>query len=236
MIEFNTSHDETQYISSLEFIDIIPSELHRIADIGSGPGYQAFALQQKGHDVVCVDYVKPSVPDLSVAWYHPDRCNLSNLDAVWSHHALEHVRDPIGTLIKWRSYLKPNGSLLLTVPEIGTTMSSGHINNFNLPTLVYILAVSGYTTVGKMFTKSRSHLRAWVTRSEEYNPEEKVITSLQELANRGLFPPSIVAAINETGRFDNSHMHFSWNNQTYQPVKNSKLALEYVSSNMWHPK
>jgi len=236
MIKFATNHDKIQYNSSLEFIQLIPDSVHRIADIGSGPGYQAHALIEKGHDVVCVDYVKPSIPDFAVAWQHPDQCNLSNLDAVWSHHALEHIRDPIGALIRWRSYLKPEGYLFLTVPEIGTTMSSGHINNFNIPTLMYLLAVSGFTTAGKMFTKSRSHLRAWVARAEHYNPEKNLVTSLQELADMDLFPTSVAQAINETGRFDNSHMHLRWNERSYGPVAGSKQAQEYVSSTMWRRK
>ena len=232
-MEFSTQHDQIQYDSSLEFIKLIPNSINRIADIGSGPGYQAQALVEKGHDVVCVDYVRPEIPDFAVEWQHPDQCNLSDLDAVWSHHALEHIRDPIGALIKWRSYLKPGGHLFLTVPEIGTTMSSGHINIFNLPMLMYTLAVSGYTTKGRKFVKSRSHLRAWVTKANNYNPEKEVLYGLEALADLDLFPESVSKTIKKTGRFDNQCMHLEWNNSSYNPTIGSIAAIDFINDNMW---
>ena len=117
--------DRIQFLSSLEYIEKIDySSIRTIADIGSGPGHQAFVFSTKGLNVTCVDHLKP-IYELS--WLKPDEAAEQKFDAVWSHHCLEHIPNPIEALITWRMMLNERGKLFLTVPEIGLNMSSGHI-------------------------------------------------------------------------------------------------------------
>ena len=40
-----------------------------------------------------------------------------SFDFVYSHHCLEHMRDPLEALLNWWRILKPGGYLLVTVPD-----------------------------------------------------------------------------------------------------------------------
>lgn len=216
----------------MEFIGKISFDgIRSIADVGSGPGHQAFVFSQMGLAATCIDFVEPIY---DVAWVTPDDAEGMSFDAVWAHHCLEHIPDPIGALISWRKMLPDGGPLFVTVPEIGLTMSSDHINNFNLPMLVYTLAVAGFDTSTKRFVKSRSHLRGMVRKSKTYAPEtEGRITDLYELAARGLFSPSINAAIEKEGRFSVKDIHFNWYGKKLRPNRGAEEAYNFLVSNLW---
>ena len=227
-----SDHDKLQFRASMEFIDKMPvSRIKSIADVGSGPGHQAFVFSKMGLDVTCIDMIQPKY---DLRWVTPDATEGLSFDAIWSHHCLEHIPDPIGALISWRKMLPVGGMLFVTVPEIGLTMSSDHINNFNIPMLVYTLAIAGFDTSTKRFSKSRSHLRAIVKKSSNYAPEnEGRITDLNELASRGLFSPSITSAIEREGRFSAKDMHFNWFGRTFRPNRGGENAYQFIVSNLW---
>jgi SAM-dependent methyltransferase len=230
--QIESQHDQIQFLSALEFIEKIDfSKIESLADIGSGPGHQAFVFKGKGVKVTCIDYKRPVY---DIAWKHPDDTEDLQFDAIWSHHCLEHIPNPIEALIAWRKLLNPRGRLFLTVPEIGVTMSSGHLNNFNIPHLIYILAIAGFDCSSKCFKKSRSHLRASVIKSGLYNPDiEGLITSLSELAERKLFSPTICKAISDKGRFSISDVHLDWFGEKAQPANLSQEAYEYFVSSFF---
>lgn len=227
-----SEHDKIQFRSALEFLDVIEfSKFKKVADIGSGPGHQAFVMQTRGAHVTCIDYIKPVY---NINWRSPNDADDPQFNAIWSHHCLEHIQNPADALIKWRRLLLAGGRLFLTVPEIGHVVSSGHVNNFNLTQLVFLLATCGYDCSEKRFTKSRSHLRADVRKSDIYDPEKQGwITSLPALADFGLFPPSATKAIKERGRFSARDLHFSWNGKNASPNQGCEQALDFVSSTMW---
>lgn len=226
-----TEHEKIQFLSALEFLEKIDySDIYEIADIGSGPGHQAFYFHKKGLEVTCIDYIKPVY---DIPWVKPGDTK-NTYDAIWSHHCLEHIQNPVQALCSWRKMLKPKGRLFLTVPEIGLVMSSGHINNFNIPLLIYFLAMAGFDCSEKCFTKSRSHLRANVRLSEFYDPNtDGVITSLSELARRGLFSPTIRQAIEKDGRFSAKDIHLDWYGVKKSPKSLSVEAYEFITSSLW---
>jgi SAM-dependent methyltransferase len=231
--KLESEHDKIQFASAMEFFNKIDfTNITRIADIGSGPGHQAFYMQQCGLDVVCIDYLKPVYSGLAVE--PPDSDKLGTFDAVWSHHCLEHIADPIGALIKWRSLLKPGGELFLTVPEIGIVMSPGHINSFNLPLLMYQLAIAGFDCSTRRFTKSRSHLRASVRPAVNYDPNaEGRDYSLTSLAKKKLFPDTVADSIIKTGRYSVRDMHLDWYGEKSHPKNLTLEAYDFITNNFW---
>lgn len=232
-LKLNSSADRIQFEAALSFLQHFDAgKYRRAAEMGSGPGHQSFVLETMGVDVTCVDFRKPVYDELR--WLPPDRIGeLQGLDAIWSHHCLEHIRDPIGALISWRRVLKPHGVLFLTVPQFDVSMSSGHINSYNLPLLMYHLAMAGYNCAGSCFIKEGSHLRAFVGRDERYDPDQKVITGLPELAKLGLFSPSVAKAIEETGRFSIESIVLRWFGRVLKPARGASQALSYVADSLW---
>lgn len=232
-LRVDTGHDRIQFRAALDFIKFIDvNRYRRIVDVGSGPGHQAMVLKQLGFSVTCVDYRRPEYAELD--WKQPSELSeLKEYDAVWSHHCLEHIRDPIGALISWRGVLRKGGMLFLTVPQFNVTMSSGHLNSYNLPLLMYHLAVAGFQCGSNRFIKQDSHLRAAVERCEAYDPDQAVETSLTALAGYGLFSPSVSKQIEETGRFSADAIVLRWFDQTLKPRRLGIEALSYVFDSLW---
>lgn len=233
-LRLDDAHSIIQFHAACEFIAKLNiSEGMRIADVGSGPGHQSKLFQLLGADVVAVDFRRPVYGD--IPWVSPDQQvgHEGRFDLVWSHHCLEHVFNPIQALARWNALLKHDGCLCLTVPECSMNVSSGHVNAYSLPLMMYHLAVAGFSLRGKCFTKSRSHLRAYVKKSDLYSPAEGVETSLCKLDQYGLFPPSMSEAIRNTGRFTAKDIHLNWFGESRQPQRSSIEAHEFVLDAMW---
>jgi ubiquinone/menaquinone biosynthesis C-methylase UbiE len=99
----------------------------RVLDLGCGAGRFTAALRDAGADAIGVDVAegaldraRRNVPggdfrrsDGSIPLGHAE------VDLVWCSEVLEHVPDTIGLLTEVRRVLRPEGRLLLTVPDHG---------------------------------------------------------------------------------------------------------------------
>lgn len=233
-----SEHDRIQHTAALEFLDLIPmGNFETIADLGSGPGHQAKFFYEKGKTVTCIDFLQPKYPELN--HLKADLTNIpasdATFDAAWSHHCLEHIHNPIGALIEWNRILRADGWLFLTVPQIGMSVSSGHINNYNIPLLIYHLSIAGFSCKSGYFTKNRSHLRAAVRKSALYNPTSKNYeTSLKKLAEYEMFHDSVKRSINETGRFSCDGMILTWlDGKKIYARRNTNMVSEWIDSVVW---
>jgi SAM-dependent methyltransferase len=217
--------DIIQINASLELISKFNfKNIKKIIDIGSGPGHHAFIFQSLGKEVACMDFVKNQY---GIQTFLPsDKIN-ETFDMIWSHHTLEHIPDPISTLCLWNGLLKKKGKLVITVPQINTTMSTGHINSFNLPLLIYYLGCAGFSTMDKCYIKRDSHLKAVAEKKFSLSVP---ITDLKKLALMDLFSASIKKSILLTGRFDISSLHPNWFGQKYVPKKNILHALDFLEN------
>lgn len=236
-LRLDSDHARIQFLSALEFITKINiTRDMRIADVGAGPGHQSFVFKRLGADIVAIDYKKPIYDDIE--WIRPEEAGRmkGEYDLVWSHHCLEHIPDPVGALVSWNSMLKPGGMFCLTVPECAMVISTGHLNSYSLPLMMYHLAIAGFDTSHKCFSKKRSHLRAFVTKAKKYDPSIRLVTSLSELAKIGLFSPSVTKAIENTGRFSVEDMHLNWFGESKQPELNARLTYDFVLDSIWKKK
>jgi SAM-dependent methyltransferase len=233
-LKVETEHDRIQLLGSLEFMRLIDyRKFTAVADIGAGPGHQSFLFQRLGLEVAAIDFRAPEYSGVRHVKPNEISAESAKYDLLWSHHCLEHIRDPIGALIEWGSLLKPGGYFCLTVPEVSMAMSSGHINSYSIPLLMYHLAIAGFNVREKSFSKQRSHLRAYVRKDSNYDPKERVVTDLRELARLGLFSPSVSKAIDVRGRFDASDVHLNWFGRNRAPALHGLAAHAFVLDNIW---
>jgi SAM-dependent methyltransferase len=86
----------------------------RVLDAGAGTGRLVAELSRRGYDARGIDPAPrgPGVTRAGIA-DHEDR----DLDAVLVWHVLEHLDDPVGGLRRIRSWLRPDGMLLVGVPN-----------------------------------------------------------------------------------------------------------------------
>ena len=148
---------------ALSRLEKIRSLLHgrmRVLDVGSGGGEFAYLLALLGHDVQGVE------PNVGYATYSTEQYGLNvavgfigdvllpdarfDLITVW--HVLEHTEDPGAVLRKLHSALRPDGVLVVEVPNVEATCQSpnntfhdAHLYSFNPATLIKLAEKAGFT-------------------------------------------------------------------------------------------
>ena len=121
-----------------------------ILDVGTGGGEFAYLLKSLGHDLHGIEpnkgYAEYSVAEyglnLQIGFIQDGQFNNESFDAITIWHVLEHTEDPCFVLRKLHSLLKPQGLLVVEVPNIEaicqapkSTFHEAHLFNFNLDTL-----------------------------------------------------------------------------------------------------
>lgn len=198
-----------QHTFALELLESLPLDgWDSVLDIGAGPGFQTQWFVQQGKDAKAVDLCPPRV---DVPWVNADAHALpfddASVDAVWTHHAFEHIRDPLGGLMEISRVLKPGGYLFFTVPDTDGVVSNGHINRYDMPLVVYHLAMCGFDTLTGCFGKFRSHLRAVV---QKIDTPATLYSDVQVLLAAGRLPSSVRDDVMRTGRFRKSSLVTKW--------------------------
>jgi len=133
----------------------------KMLDVGSGAGFFPYVARQQGIDAQGIE------PNHGFAEYAGDTFDVpttnaffqdvdfppESFDLVTLNHVLEHVEDPSAMLNQMREWLKPNGFLVVEVPNIEATFHAprnrfhiGHLYNFNPVNLEMIGAKSGLST------------------------------------------------------------------------------------------
>jgi SAM-dependent methyltransferase len=101
----------------------------RVLDLGCGAGRFVAALRDAGADPVGVELsaaalerARRNVPGADLRLVAPDGSlplGHGEVDVVWCSEVLEHVPDTIAFLTEVRRVLRPDGRLLVTVPDHG---------------------------------------------------------------------------------------------------------------------
>lgn len=99
-------------------------EGRKLLEVGSGAGDFLYAAHHAGWEVKAVEYsdsladtVRAELGfDTRAGELKPGLWKESEFDAVVLWSVLEHVRDPLETLVTARSYLRPGGFLFLQIP------------------------------------------------------------------------------------------------------------------------
>jgi len=122
----------------------------QILDVGSGGGEFAYLLKKLGHQVTGIEpnkgYAGYSIDqyelDVRVGFIQDAQLPASGFDLITIWHVLEHTEDPLSVLKFLHSLLKPDGTLVVEVPNIEATCQSpistfhdAHLYNFNTDTL-----------------------------------------------------------------------------------------------------
>ncbi len=118
-------HSEIQQAWAMELIGSFPFEgTEKILDFGCGDGkITAWISKILPHGSVTGYDISPSMIGLAQSLYTSDNLHFQTAeitgeyDLICSFSVLHFVDDPLAVLAHLKSHLKPNGLLLLTVPE-----------------------------------------------------------------------------------------------------------------------
>jgi SAM-dependent methyltransferase len=120
-------------------LGMLPGPPGRLVDAGAGRGRFLAAALRVGYDAVGVEpslrEVDPGLPLLGVSLLDAP-IESGSVDVVTLWHVLEHLEDPAGALSVLRSWLGPDGTLVLGVPNLGSLqarLTGGRWYHLDLP-------------------------------------------------------------------------------------------------------
>lgn len=122
------SYADYQQGDRAEMLNLLPQGVQRLLDVGGGEGrfLELFMAQRKaegvlvepGHEAACRAREKGiRVYEAGIETLMPDEMGV--FDAVSFLDVLEHLEDPLAALYAARRLLKPEGLLLVSVPNVG---------------------------------------------------------------------------------------------------------------------
>jgi 2-polyprenyl-3-methyl-5-hydroxy-6-metoxy-1,4-benzoquinol methylase len=122
-------HEELSRLGGLVFATLpVNAAANKFLDVGSGSGFMVLRARELGWNAEGLD---PDEAAVRAARSHGvpithgtvDSLDPCSYDVITMNHVIEHVHDPIDALRACRQALRPNGSLWLATPNIG---SLGH--------------------------------------------------------------------------------------------------------------
>lgn len=139
-------------------------------------------------------------------------------DVLWCHDSFQYVQDPYRTLLRWRELTNKNGMLVIIVPQTTNLLRNrqqfealdGCHYHWTLPSLIYMLAVSGWDCAGGFFRKQPADpwIHAVVYRSE--HEPAGLGTRWYDLAEAGLLPESAARGITRRGYLAQQDLLLPW--------------------------
>jgi SAM-dependent methyltransferase len=149
----------------------------RLLDVGCGPGANLKSLQEQGWDVYGIELSETAVARARALVGDRIHCGTldtspfedESFDVVLMSHSLEHLYDPVQELQRVRRLLKPQGCLIIAVPNAGSLEAKlfggswihwdppRHLYHFSKKTLTGLVEQAGFqvlrlrTGVGHFF-------------------------------------------------------------------------------------
>ena len=162
-----------------------------ILDVGSGGGEFAYLLQTFGHQVEGIEpnkgYAEYSIREyglnIQVGFIQDVSIPLQNFDLITIWHVLEHTENPFAVLSKLHSLLKPQGILVIEVPNIEaicqspkSTFHEAHIFHFNIATLSRLSHKTGFSEIAHVISADGGNISLYLQKAIKTNHDELELT------------------------------------------------------------
>lgn len=180
----------------------------RLLEIGCGKGRFLANAQSNGYEVFGIEpstrsavFARKRLGQViwSVEWAKMNEVEPLNqqFDGIYLWHVLEHLTDPNGALKTFRQRLKPNGSLVIAVPNFGSTQArqgagdwyhldpSRHHQHFTPGSLQRLFERNGYKVRQKRFNSLyQDYVGELITIVNKILPDKNVLFNVLRL-NQG---------------------------------------------------
>jgi SAM-dependent methyltransferase len=167
-------------LSRFEKIEQLLSTRKAVLDVGTGGGEFAYLLQSLGHGVSGVEpnkgYADHSIQEyglaVQVGFVQDAVFQPESFDVVTIWHVLEHTEDPGHILALLRSWLKPDGTLVVEVPNVEATCQAprstfheAHLYNFNVVSLRRLAWKHGLYEIRHLISRDGGNITLFFTRA-----------------------------------------------------------------------
>jgi 2-polyprenyl-3-methyl-5-hydroxy-6-metoxy-1,4-benzoquinol methylase len=163
----DVSHNKkTRFYKTMASIPDFVGKKVETLDYGCGWGGQSVALQNKGHKVTAIDLSKNEIDICNLVWGNKDinfqhqaitELEGNKFDFVISSQVIEHTHNPGMYLSEINRVLKPNGNLIINLPNIITPRFIATIMNPRLKTNLKNISKE----ILLDYKKETHHIQAW---------------------------------------------------------------------------
>lgn len=162
-----------------------------ILDVGSGGGEFAYLLQTLGHQVQGIEpnkgYAEYSISEyglnVQVGFVQDVIIPQQSFDLITIWHVLEHTDNPFAVLTKLHALLKPQGILVVEVPNIEAicqspkrTFHEAHIFNFNIATLTRLAEKADFTEISHVVSADGGNITLFLHKAIKGNNDVGELT------------------------------------------------------------
>ena len=162
-----------------------------ILDVGSGGGEFSYLLQTLGHHVQGVEpnkgYAEYSIREyglnVQVGFIQDAIIPQQSFDLITIWHVLEHTENPFTVLTKLHALLKPQGILVVEVPNIEaicqspkSTFHEAHIFHFNIATLTRLAEKAGFTEISHVVSADAGNITLFLQKAIKDGNEMRELT------------------------------------------------------------
>lgn len=173
-------------LSRFAKIEQLLSSRKTVLDVGTGGGEFAYLLQSLGHTVNGIEpnrgYADHSIQQygltVQVGFVQDATCAPSSFDLVTIWHVLEHTEDPGFILARLRSWLKPDGVLVVEVPNVEATCQAprstfheAHLYNFNVVSLRRLAKKQGLYETSHLISQDGGNITMFFTQTERLHAD-----------------------------------------------------------------
>ncbi len=142
-----------------EFLEPILGADTRLLDVGSGAGEAVHYLRKRGIDAHGIEpseeFARYSIKQygipVQISHWQNARIDRESYDVATVHHVVEHFRNPFQALATFRGWLRSEGHLYVSVPDICNTNRTpygrfhfAHLHYFNRETLIMMALKAGF--------------------------------------------------------------------------------------------
>jgi len=163
-----------------------------------------------------LDYNNVSYQKLDISTYDKTK---RGFDVLWCHDTFQYLLNPYHALKSWYNISNTNGMLVLILPQTTNMeyntqafdLPPGHMYNYTIPSLIYMLAVNGWDCRDGFFKKEPGDpwLHAIVYKSN-IEPMDPSVTSWYELMEKNLLPETADASILKYGKLRQRDLVLPW--------------------------
>ncbi|MBS0154094.1 MAG: class I SAM-dependent methyltransferase [Nitrospira sp.] len=161
-------------------IERLLSSRKAVLDVGTGGGEFAYLLQSLGHAVNGIEpnrgYADHSIQQygltVQVGFVQDATFASASFDVVTIWHVLEHTEDPGFILARLRSWLKPEGVLVVEVPNVEATCQAprstfheAHLYNFNVVSLRRLAKKQGLYETSHLISQDGGNITMFFTQT-----------------------------------------------------------------------
>lgn len=151
-----------------------------VLDVGSGGGEFSYLLETLGHHVTGIEpnkgYAEYSIREygltVQVGFVQDIIIPQQSFDLITIWHVLEHTEDPFAVLTKLHSLLKPQGIVVVEVPNIEakcqspkSTFHEAHIFHFNIASLKRLAEKVGFIEINHLISADGGNITLFLQKT-----------------------------------------------------------------------